>query len=55
MFKHKVLKKNQLLEHIKVNPFYRAKGFSVEFLRTSKSDYFHIHLLNFLSISLLGH
>jgi hypothetical protein len=46
MFKHKTLKKNQLQEHIKVNPFYRAKGFSIEVLRTSKS-YFHIHLLNF--------
>lgn len=47
MFKHKALKKNQLQEHIKVNPFYRAKGFLVEVLRTSKSNYFHINLLNF--------
>jgi hypothetical protein len=47
MFKHKALKKNQLQEHIKVNPFYRVKGFSIEVLKTSKSDYFHIHLLNF--------
>jgi hypothetical protein len=36
MFKHKALKKNQLQEHIKVNPFYRAKGFSIELLQTSR-------------------